>query len=438
MLPEFPCQIPELNLGCFGCCGRLYSEKEEVLLGIRKNTLTWKEELRQVDAATEVIVAELEAALKYRKASAQVFVGGSSVKGTGLRDNYDVDIFVRFKKGQEISDLLEEVVQSLPDAYERVHGSRDYFQLVRGKILFEIVPVRFIRSHKKAENVTDMSPLHVTYATKKLTKRMADDVRLAKQFCKAQRIYGAESYINGFSGHVLELLMMHYGSFQKLMKAVAAWNEQTVLDVEGHHKDPLAKLNASKLYSPLVIVDPVQPERNAAAALSKESYESFIVAAKKFTKKPSLVAFTIKPFTKETIKKKYKSGSLVILKLKGAEGKRDVVGAKCLKAFDYVKNHLEGLTIRNTGFVYNHEMLSALAFIHVKEKTLPTTYEQQGPPMSVQKDALRFMKKHEGKKVIERAGKLFVIQKRERRTLCTQVRALIKDSPVTSRVHPIL
>lgn len=42
MLPALPCQVP--GLGCFGCCGQHYESREEVLLGIRKNTLTWQEE----------------------------------------------------------------------------------------------------------------------------------------------------------------------------------------------------------------------------------------------------------------------------------------------------------------------------------------------------------------------------------------------------------
>ena len=43
MLPELPCQIPSLRLGCFGCCGRLYLEKEKVQLTIHKNTLAWQQ-----------------------------------------------------------------------------------------------------------------------------------------------------------------------------------------------------------------------------------------------------------------------------------------------------------------------------------------------------------------------------------------------------------
>lgn len=41
-LHDLPCQLPEL--GCFGCCGRLYLSREEVLISIKKNTGAWKEE----------------------------------------------------------------------------------------------------------------------------------------------------------------------------------------------------------------------------------------------------------------------------------------------------------------------------------------------------------------------------------------------------------
>lgn len=410
----------------------------EVRQRVLKKIRPTKQELSTVAQATKILVAELEAALAVKQLSAEVFVGGSSVKGTGLRNNYDVDVFIRYKKDGLLSNNTAEVLALLPDAHERVHGSRDYFQLQRGKILFEIVPVLHITNHKKALNVTDMSPLHVTYAQDKLTSRMKDDVRLAKQFCKALRIYGAESYLNGFSGHVLEQLIMHHGSFKQLLAAASKWQAPTVIDAEQHHKNPLAALNESKTYAPLIIVDPVQPDRNAAAALSQMSYDKFVTAAQRFINKPSLAAFTIKPFTKAAIKQRHKKGSLVFIILQGGDGKRDVIGAKCLKAFDYLRTHLEGFTINNYGFNYDHATKSALAYIHVQETLLPKTYEQPGPPVNAQPGATRFRQKHRGKTLRERDGRLSVVQERKYRTLKQQVYQLSKDKPVTTRARVTL
>ena len=55
---------------------------------------------------------------------------------------------------------------------------------------------------------------------KKIKGKILDEIRLAKAFCHANGCYGAESYIKGFSGYALELLVYHYGSFQKFVKAI--------------------------------------------------------------------------------------------------------------------------------------------------------------------------------------------------------------------------
>lgn len=47
------------------------------------------------------------------------------------------------------------------------------------------------------------------------------------------------------------------------------------------------KLNYSKKQSPLVLIDPIQPDRNAAAALSQEKYQKFIQVSKEYLKNPS-------------------------------------------------------------------------------------------------------------------------------------------------------
>jgi len=79
-------------------------------------------------------------------------------------------------------------------------------------ILFEFIPVVTIHKASDAQNITDISPLHVAWVNKHIGK-LRNDIRLAKLFCKAQGLYGAESHIRGFSGYLLELLVIAYGGF---------------------------------------------------------------------------------------------------------------------------------------------------------------------------------------------------------------------------------
>src|SRR5690606_10274411 len=112
------------------------------------------------------------------------------------------------------SDDTEKFLQELSIPFERLHGSRDYFQFTYESILFEIVPVININDYKLAKNITDCSPLHVRWF-QHYSDKIVDDMtlynhaRALKLFCKAQYVYGAESYINGVSGHVIDILTIY-------------------------------------------------------------------------------------------------------------------------------------------------------------------------------------------------------------------------------------
>ena len=105
---------------------------------------------------------------KKKKIKAEVFLGGSLAKNTLVKkDKYDIDIFVRFDKtyrDEQISSLLNKIV---PNA-KRIHGSRDYFQINKQGIFFEIVPVIKIAKPEQARNVTDLSYFHVKYLKENL------------------------------------------------------------------------------------------------------------------------------------------------------------------------------------------------------------------------------------------------------------------------------
>ena len=251
------------------------------LQAIRKRLTPSTEEMKAVAQATKDIISGLAGEGR------EVVAGGSTSKGTNLAGNFDVDIFVRFKEDGQLDDMLEALVKELNVDYERIHGSRDYFTFTYKGFFFEIVPVKYVTRAEDAENVTDMSPLHVFWAKEKLNENLRSDIRLAKQFCKASGTYGAESYINGISGHVLDILIIHYNGFENLLKAASTWEGKTIIDPEHKHDDALAALNEAKTHSPLIVIDPVDPSRNAAAALGEEKYDTFIDVAKHYLAAPS-------------------------------------------------------------------------------------------------------------------------------------------------------
>ena len=202
--------------------------------GVLKAVLRDIKPSEEVPAAIQKQLEAINKALSKKDIKATAVVGGSLAKGTHLKGDHDVDVFVKFglkHKSHNLSDLLFDAIKSMKP--ERIHGSRDYFQIHKSKLTYEIVPVLDIKQAKQSQNVTDFSPWHVEWV-KKNGKDLKEDIRLAKKFCKAAKVYGAESYIRGFSGHVLDILVISAGGFIPLLESALNWKPKVVVDIEDH------------------------------------------------------------------------------------------------------------------------------------------------------------------------------------------------------------
>ncbi|MBI4144846.1 nucleotidyltransferase domain-containing protein [Candidatus Woesearchaeota archaeon] len=370
----------------------------------------------------DAFLTKLGQQLRKNRIDAKPVLGGSFAKDTWLTGDYDVDVFVAFDlrhKERNLSDMLAKALK--PWRVDRVHGSRDYFQ-IKGRINYEIIPVLAIKKSSDAQNVTDFSPKHVAWVNTQ-GRKLKDDIRLLKKFCKAQRVYGAESYIRGFSGHVVDILIIHHGGFLKLLKAATKWHPKTILDHNNAYKGKaLLVLNESKIQGPLVLIDPVQPDRNAAAALTQENYDKFIAAAKAFLTRPSPSFFTEKKPDFDVLKKK----GAVLVHTKTVREKEDVAGTKMVKAFEFLKQRLlkNEFHLVDTGWNWDKKATGTFWFL-TKEKTLPSTMKREGPPVKLEKNAKEFRKKYKRVKSVK--GRLVAIVAREFRTPQAVVKAHLKD-----------
>jgi tRNA nucleotidyltransferase (CCA-adding enzyme) len=384
---------------------------------------------------TKVVTDVLEEALKDK---ADIFLGGSYAKGTALK-NFDIDVFVRFHKSVDV-DLVGKILQKnkkkLGSAL-RVHGSRDYFQLKHKDIEYEIVPVLKIKHPSKAENITDVSFFHVEWIKNNL--KNPDEARIAKLFAKANKLYGAESYINGFSGYILEILTAYYDSFENLIKQASKWKPKVVIDPEKHYsssKKALRKLNRSKINSPLIIIDPVDKHRNAAAAVSEEIFSKFVKACKEFRDKPSLEFFEKKKFLISNVRKlatKY-DGDLIRLKIVPLDGKKDIAYTKALVAFNFIKKHL-GLHDFEV-IDSNYEVEEHLFWYVVTPKNLSKFKKHIGPKMWANKENIdSFVNKHID--IFLDGNSLAVMRLREYVKPKNLVRDLIKKEEVLKRVRKV-
>ena len=372
---------------------------------------------------------------------AKAILGGSGAKGTWLK-TFDADIFVKFNynkykdKSDGLSGILGEKLKKIYKKVIRLHGSRDYFQIKQDKFTFEIVPILDIKNANQAKNITDVSPLHSKFVLK--YKNTADDMRLTKQFCKACNIYGAESYIMGFSGYICEILTIYYGSFLSLIRNAAKWNDIAIVDIKKYYKgkDIFREINKSKLVSPLIVIDPVQKDRNAAAALIKENFELFKKKAKEFLNKPSKDFFIIKEFSATALKEKYKDKKLVLLEIEPLKRKDDIVGAKLLKAFVFLSEEStkKDFKILDKGWNWDKKEKAYFYFIF-ENNLLPATKEQIGPPIKLRFHADKFRKKYRKTIIIKK--RMVAITKREFRKPEDLIKFLIGNNYLKDKLNKI-
>ncbi len=407
------------------------------------------EDTARMKRAVTLATSKLDAAL--RSLQAKAILGGSGAKDTWLRGSHDIDIFVLFSlqnyasRSAELSNiLLPRVKKAFPGKkIERLHGSRDYFQLAVNGYTVEVIPILHIRAAEQAKNITDISPLHAVWVnrhTQKLKdkKKLKDQIRLAKQFLHAHTLYGAESYIGGLSGYVVEILISHYGSFQRLLEASRRWKVREVVDVAGHYKkmDALFELNKSKTRSPLIVIDPVDKGRNAAAAFSEESFLRLKKAAAAYLKSPSASFFEKKALEPAALKEKAHARhlNLILLDVAPLEGKEDVVGMKLRRAFEHICRKLRHFAVKEAGWEWA-EKDKALFYFMTGLRELPKDAVLAGPPLRLKEHVQAFRKKY--KKTFVKDNRVMAQVDVQNRQLHETVAHILKEDYLREKVKNV-
>jgi len=187
-----------------------------------------------------------------------------------------------------------------------------------------------------------------------------------------------------------------------------------VIDAEKYYrgKDVFKLVNTSKLASPLIVIDPVQKDRNAAAALSIEKFEHFKKAAGEFLKNPSKDFFIKRDLKSEFLKQKNKNRKLIAVELKPLSGKTDVVGSKLLKIYELMKEELKKHDFEAIKADWEWDKKNdAVLYFLFDSKPLPKNIEIGGPPVKMAQHAGNFRKKH--KKTFIKNGKVFAAEQRK-------------------------
>ena len=206
---------------------------------------------------------------------------GSAARGTWLAQDHDLDIFLGVAPDGDLAAALE-VARLVAVDYEEKYAEHPYVHAWVDGFDVDLVPCYLVVDASCLKSAVDRTPFHTRYVSQRIAGR-EDDVLLLKQFMKGIGVYGSELKVGGFSGYLAELLVLYYGSFRGVLQAASLWRPGTCIDLEGQGKKAHDE--------PLIVVDPVDPNRNVAAALTLDKMLQFAAVSQTFLREPGLNFF---------------------------------------------------------------------------------------------------------------------------------------------------
>ncbi len=321
---------------------------------------------------------------------------GSLGKFTWLRGDHDVDLFIMFPKEtprEELEkrglELGKKIVSEMRGKWQIKYAEHPYLHAFINGFDVDIVPCYKIINGESIKSAVDRSPLHLEYVLKNIKEGQQDEARLLKQFCKGISVYGSDARHLGFSGYICELLVMKYGSFESVMASSANWRTPHVVS--------FGTVPKGNFKQPLIIIDPTDSSRNAAANVSGENLVKFVSAARSFMKKSDEKYFhkqEPKRLSSTEIKMLQKRGTVFIaLSMKKPDIIDDVLYPqlrKTLKRLETVFMQNEFSVIR----CYETIGKEIILIFEIETANLPNIKKMIGPPLSSYKHTQEFLEKY--------------------------------------------
>ncbi|UCD00625.1 MAG: hypothetical protein JSV23_06970 [Promethearchaeota archaeon] len=432
------------------------SDLNKIFTEVLKEITPTQKEVVLINRITEKLKKILDKKAKelninYTKIEPQ---GSTGIKETQLKNDFDIDLFIgldynQFKpkyKGLSKNKLKKEskkdflmlcnnwILQSLTlDEFRNPHLLYAEHPYITVKYILKETEVKIdivlyfdldLEYIKKNGPITavDRSPWHGYFVRDNLTPKQKDDVRLLKQFFKSCYSYGDKSAIGkiGFIGYSAELLIYYFNDLAILFNN---FNELYMkpLDYYNRNEDELRKIiHFQNDY--LIIIDPIDKNRNVASAISERAYKYCNLKISEFLKDPSPEFFTIKPISEAKIlnKKDPILSKIYIIELQNTKKEihytinRDKlyslgesIKANGEKEFSHVERF--GKIIFEVYFEDDKEQYNLA--IYCEKPHISNTYIRKGPPITETKHAINFKKKNP--KYFEKEGHLWVETLRE-------------------------
>jgi tRNA nucleotidyltransferase (CCA-adding enzyme) len=322
-----------------------------------------------------------------------VVFGGSFAKGTWLKGDADLDVFVKINPSVdrgEFERLGKEIgFQSLKKYRTQLrYSEHPYVEAFVKGVRVNIVPCYDVE-RGRWKSAADRSPYHTEYINNNFDARMKQEARLLKAFLKSIGIYGAQIAKGGISGYVTEILIQKYGTFVSTLQSIAeiAHNRQ-IISVGEVDSDVLKTFESN-----IVIIDPVDPRRNLGTAISAESLGKFILASRAFIQRPSLQYFGVKKYRKS--KKVELEPNLLIIEFRYEPRSPDIIWGQLKKMLNSISRQLQlsQFNVIRSTCTTDERGSAALVFL-LQSITLPRYTERIGPEIFRKKESANFISKN--------------------------------------------
>lgn len=321
---------------------------------------------------------------------------GSAARNTWISGTHDLDIFIMFPGDASREELeqngltIARKIAEESEIFEERYAEHPYINMRYRGFDVDIVPCFRVDSAACIRSAVDRTPFHNEYIKSNING-LEPDVLLLKQLMKGIGVYGSELRKQGFSGYLTELLVIKYGSFENVICSACEWQPGTYIDLNSHgvlqHSDPL------------IVIDPTDPKRNVAAALSLDRFCKFIDYCRKFVLNPTIDFFFPKPMEPMTDKElfqnlKSRGTAFIAIIFKTPDVVEDVLYPQLYKMELAVASLMEehDFNVLNKGS-WSEQQTGIL--LELMFTTLPAVRKHRGPPVWVHKHAESFRTKYE-------------------------------------------
>lgn len=362
----------------------------------------------------------------------EVLYGGSFAKGTWLRGDADIDVFIRIKpevSEEQFEQLGVDVGKAALKKYKPHlrYSDHPYVEAVVDGIKVNVVPCYDVEKGKW-KSAADRSPFHTLYM-QKLDEEKRNQVRLLKRFFKATGTYGAEISTSGFSGYVSEVLVSKFGSFEGVIRALSDLRQGQVISVDDNYDTDLVQ----EFQSAVVIIDPVDPRRNLGTAISNENVGKFVMICRSFLDRPSMQFF--RPIKRQNNKQLYEN--VLVAEFSHRKRSPDTIWGQLKRSLNSATKQLElsGFVVFRASCITDEDSSAAFAFL-LESQNLPKVTLRRGPDIFRRSDASSFVKRARKPLVmwVDKEMKISTLVERKHTSAEKLVKSMLQDSPEKSGI----